>query len=924
VYPADTMEHPSSLKPRLAAFVLVVSLTTAPANPPNPDETVGHKDGQRSVTPVNQTLTPLGKQVELTGLRPQALALSPDGRRLLVTGKTGEVLVVDPASGQILQRAPLPSEDIREPRPEVASVHILKPDTKGQVSFTGLVYAPDGKRVFLSNVNGSIKVFEVDGDGALRGSHSLLLPPADAPRRKQEIPAGLAFRRDGKRLYVCANLSNQLLELDPDSGAVLRRFEVGVAPYEVKVIGAKAYVSNWGGRRVGPGDLSADAGRGTRVRVDGVRFVASEGSVSVVDLNGSGAEAGGGGAAIPAAREILTGIHASGLAVSPNGRYLVCANAGADHLSVVDTRSDTVVETVWTKPSPADLLGASPNALAFAPDGRTLYAANGTQNAVAVVRFEPGDRESQLVGLLPVGWFPGALAYDAARKQLIVANIKGLPSQQKKGPVGAEGFNSHHYNGTLSLVPLPAAKELPALSEAVTRNLRKDAIVASQQPARTGVVPVPVPERIGEPSVFKHVIYVIKENRTYDQVLGDDPRGNGRADLCIFGKDITPNLHKIAREFVLLDNTYCCGILSADGHQWSTTAFATDYMEKSFAGFPRSYPDGMDINGYDALAYSPAGFLWDNILKHGKTLRNFGEFAAPAVKWKDPSKKGSPTFTACYKIWKGESEEVVFGSFTEVESLKPYTPTDYVGWNMSVPDQYRADYFLKELKQLEAHGDLPHLTIVCLPNDHTSGTSPGQPTPAACMADNDLAFGRIVEAVSRSRFWPETLILAIEDDPQAGWDHVSGYRTTAFCISPYTRRGAVVSTQYNTTSLLRTIEQVLGVKPMNQFDASASPMRECFTDTPDFTPYKALPSNIPLDQMNPPAKAQLNPVLRRDAIASAKMNFREVDRAPEDALNRILWNATAGPNRPFPAWAVAAHADEDDKPKAARRWFGWR
>ena len=903
------MERPPFLRPLLALVALAL-LPIRPTDAADNRETVGHKDAQRSVTPVNQTLTPLGRQIELTGLRPQALALSPDGRRLLVSGKTSELLVLDPASGDILQRVSLPSEDIREPRPDVTSDRILKPDAKGQMSFTGLLFSPDGKRIFFSNVNGSIKVFTVSEDGSVQGSHSIALPQSSAPRRKQEIPAGLAFRKDGKRLYVCANLSNQLLELDPDSGSVLRSFDVGVAPYDVQIVGNKAYVSNWGGRRVGEGDLHADAGRGTKVRVDPVRFVASEGSVSVLDLSENKPEP---------MQELLTGIHSSALAVSPNGRYLVCANAGADCLSVIDTRNDALVETIWTKPSPADLLGASPNALAFSPDGHTLYAANGTQNAIAVIRFDPADKKSQLTGLFPVGWFPGALAYDAARKQLLVANIKGLPSRMKKGAGGVEGFNTHHYNGTLSLVPIPSAKELPALSEAVSRNLRRDAILASRQPARAGTSPVPIPERIGEPSVFKHVIYIIKENRTYDQVFGDDPRGNGLADLCIFGKEITPNLHKIAREFVLLDNTYCSGILSADGHLWSTTAYATDYMEKSFAGFPRSYPDGMDENGYDALAYSPAGFLWDNILKHGKTLRNFGEFAAPVVKWREPGKKGSPNFTACYKTWKGESNDVTFGCETEVVSLKPYTPKEYVGWNMSVPDQYRADYFLKELKQFEASGDMPNLTLICLPNDHTSGTSPGQPTPAACVADNDLAFGRIVEAVSHSRFWPETLILAIEDDPQAGWDHVSGYRTTAFCISPYTKRGAVVSTQYNTTSLLRTIEQVLGVKPMNQFDASASPMRECFTAKADLTPYQSVPTNIPLDQMNPPAKAHVHPVLKRDALVSAKLNFREVDRAPEDVLNRILWNATAGPSRPFPAWAVTATADADDRPKALSR-----
>ena len=886
-----------------AALLAGVSLDPLLASPPSNRETVGHKAGGRSVTPVNQTLTPLGRQVELTGLRPQALALSPDGTRLLVSGKTSELLVLSPVTGEILQRVALPSEQVNEPQPSVPSANILKPDAKGQVSYTGLVYSPDGKRVFLSNVNGSLKVFRVDPDGSIHPSHSLRLPPADAPRRKEEIPAGLAFSADGRRLYVCANLSNRLLELDAESGKVLREFRVGVAPYEVVLVGESAYVSNWGGRRPGPDDLSGPAGRGTTVRVDPVRHIASEGSVSIIDLKAP---------ADAAPLEVITGLHASALAVSPDRRHVVCANAGSDTLSVIDTRTRAVVETVWTKTNPADLFGASPNALVFAPDGKALYVANGSQNAVAVVRFDPGDRESRLAGLIPVGWFPAALVHDTARKQLLVANVKGLASKTKKADTGADGFNSHQYNGTVSLVPIPSRRNLPKLSETVSRNLRREAIVASQRPPRSGVKPQPVPERIGEPSVFKHVIYVIKENRTYDQVLGDDPRGNGRADLCIFGEKITPNLHKIAREFALLDNTYCAGILSADGHQWSTTAFSTDYMEKSFAGFPRSYPDGMGEDEADALAYSPAGFIWDNALKHGKTLRNYGEFAEPTVRWRDPKKKGSIPFLPCYRTWKGESDEVIFSSRAMVPTLVPHTPTDYVGWEMSVPDQYRADHFIRELKAFEARGELPNLILICLPNDHTSGTSAGQPTPAACVADNDLAFGRIVEAVSHSQFWKETLILAIEDDPQAGWDHVSGYRTTAFCVSPYTRRGAVVSTQYNTTSIIRTAEQVLGMKPMNQFDASATPMFDCFQGTPDFTPYTAVPNNVPLDQMNPPAKALLNPILRRDAEVSARLNFREVDKAPEDVLNRILWNAMAGTDRPYPEWATTPDADDDD------------
>ena len=493
-----------------------------------------------------------------------------------------------------------------------------------------------------------------------------------------------------------------------------------------------------------------------------------------------------------------------------------------------------------------------------------------------------------------------------------MANIRGLPEHTKASPTGPMGFNSHQYSGSLSLVSLPKKRELAMLSETVARNLRHEAILQSQLPARPGQPARAVPQRIGEPSLIQHVVYIIKENRTYDQVLGDEVRGNGHPSLCIFGNQITPNQHALVRQFVLLDNAYCAGILSADGHQWSTTAFSTDYMEKSFAGFPRSYPDGMGEDESDALAYAPTGFLWDNALAHGKSVRNYGEFAAPAVHWRDPKRKGSPDFLACYRTWKGETNEVIFASTPMVESLKGIQPTDYVGWEMSVPDQYRADFFLRELKEFEARGEFPQLTLICLPNDHTSGTGKGTPTPAACVADNDLALGRIVEGLSKSRFWPNTAIFVIEDDPQAGWDHVSGYRTTSYCVSPYTRRHAVVSTQYNTTSLIRTMEQILGMPPMNQFDASATPMWDCFTDTPDLTPFQALPTNIPLNQMNPGTQAILDPILRRDAEVSARINFREADKAPEDVLNRILWRAMRGSADPYPQWAVTSGADDDD------------
>jgi DNA-binding beta-propeller fold protein YncE len=869
------------------------------------DAQVG-RHGERATTPVNQELTPYGKLVDLPKLRPQALALSPDGRNLYVSGKSSELLVIDPASGDVRQRVALPN-DAQHVAP--VSPRVLQPDDDGQVSFTGLVVSPDGRNVYLSNVNGSIKVFAVDGDGSVSASHTFSLPNANAPRREAEIPSGLRLSADAQRLYVCGNLSNALLELDAESGALLRKFEVGVAPYDVVLAGGLAFVSNWGGRRPTAGDLVGPAGRGTNVRVDPVRFIASEGSVSVLDLARGELRA-----------EVLTGLHASALAVSPDGGFVVCANAASDNLTVLDAATGRAVETIWVKPKPSDLLCASPNALAFAPDGETLYVANGTQNAIAVVHFEPEDRgDSRLRGLIPVGWFPGALVFDEHREQLIAANIKGLGlGRAQKDGSGVE-FNSFQYHGSLSFVPLPLDEPLAELSQTVANDLRAPAIRQALLAPRKNQPPRVIPERSGEPSLIEHVVYVLKENRTYDQVLGDMPSGNGDASLCVFGERFTPNQHALARQFVQLDNTYCAGILSADGHQWSTSAFATDYIEKNFAGWPRSYPDGMGLDDQDALAYAPSGFLWDAAIAHGITLRNYGEFCEPLVRWRDARRSGTPDFTSCASALRNASDEIVFESKPVVPSLGPYSPTAYVGWEMSVPDQYRADFVLRELVEFERQGEFPHLVILCLPNDHTSGTSEHCPTPAACVADNDLAFGRIVEALSHSRFWPKMAVFAIEDDPQAGWDHVSGYRTTCFVASPFARRNSVVSTQYNTTSLLRTIGLILGLPPMNQFDASATPMFDCFTDAPDLAPFVALPNNVPLDEMNPPPTALADPQLRADGETSATLDFAHVDRAPEDVLNRILWRAMKGTAAPYPSWATTAIADDDDQSERAAR-----
>lgn len=893
-------------RPGAAAAAIMILLFAASVRSDVPagqdKETVGPKGPGRTVLPVNQVVTPYGTQTTLPGLRPQALALSPDGTLLAVAGKTPELIILDARTGQLKQQVRLPAEEQEEQHPEAVSPMILDADEKGQLSYTGLAFSPDGLRIYMSNVAGSVKVFAVDRDGDVEPSYTILLPLAAAPRRAEEIPSGLALTPDGRRLYVCGNLSNRLLEVDTGTTEVLRTFDVGVAPFAVVLARGKAYVSNWGGRRPAPGDLTGPAGQGTEVRVDPVRHIASEGSVSVVDL-GAGA----------VTKEILVQLHASALVLSPDGRYVACANAASDNVSVIDTATDAVAETIWAKASPADLFGASPNALAFSGDGRTLYVANGTQNAVAAIKFSPEKRKSALKGLIPVGWFPGALALNARRGILYVANVKGhAVDRTPYKPTGAPGFNSHQYHGSVSMFTEPRQNELWDLTGIVYTDYRRDRIAQALLPPRPGQPARPVPERVGEPSVFKHVVYVIKENRTYDQVLGDVAAGNGDPALCIFGEKVTPNQHKLVREFVLLDNTYCSGILSADGHQWSTTAFGTDYLERSFAGWPRSYPDGMGPDEIDALAYAPSGFIWDNALKHGVSLWNFGEFTMQDCGWKDPARKEEPKWADYWDEYLNGRGLVRIGSRPAIPTVAPFSPADTLGWNMDVPDQWRARYIANQVAAWDKEGRMPRLILVCLPDDHTSGTSEGSPTPEACVADNDLAFGRIIEAFSHSSFWKETVVFGIEDDPQNGWDHVSGYRTTAYCASPYTKRGAVVSTQYNTTSLLRTIELILGLPPMNQFDATATPMFDCFTAAPDFAPFEPVPNNIPLDTMNPPKGQIADALLRRNAIRSGKLNFRRVDACPEDTLNRILWHAVKGSSVPYPAWAVALVEDDDD------------
>jgi YVTN family beta-propeller protein len=862
----------------LAPALLLLAAPPEPKVGPTPDGTV---------VSTGQLVRPSGEVVQFNG-RPVDLAVSPDGETVFAKDDRG-LVVIDAKTWKVTQE-------------------LAFPKAGGGASMHGIAVAKDGKRVFATTANDKFHIFEAGKDGKWDVARSVELPgtvdkaeeeddeeQADAPPKDQKKvdkpkppshPTGIALFADGKRAVVCLSRNNAVAVVDLDKGKVTDTIPVGVAPFAVALNAdeSAAFVTNWGGRRPTKGDRTAESS-GTPVVVD-ERGIGASGTVGRIDLKAKKMDA-----------EVAVGLHPAGLTLAADGKRLFVANANSDTVSVIDPAGMKVLHTVNVRPVDGLPFGSGTNAVALSRDGKTLFAANGGNNAVAVLDLT-GDAP-KVCGFIPAGWFPGAVAM--AGDHLIVANVKGTGSRNEDAKKG--GFNTHRHTGTIQKTPLPDAAKLAEFTKQVVADARVPQVLAAQESARKDVKLVPVPARPGEPSVIEHVVYVIKENRTYDQVFGDfadpkvypKPKGNGEPKLCIYGQEFTPNHHALADEFVLLDNFYCNGVLSADGHSWVTEGNVTDHLEKAFGGFTRSY-----TFGDDPLTYSSTGFLWDNALLRGRTVRNYGELV-----YTEPKDK-KQKFKDIYADYTAKAGKVVFEHKLGVAPLWERTCKDYPGWNMNISDQQRVDVFIRELAEAEKKGEWANLTLLYLPQDHASGTTPGMPTPKAHMADNDLALGRAVEAISKSKFWAKTAIFVVEDDPQDGWDHVDGHRSIGLVISPYTKRKAVVSHFYNQTSVVHTIEQILGLPPMNQMDAMAPLMTECFTDTADLTPYKALPVTIPLDQLNPP-KDTLPKKERELAEISERQDLTKPDRVDDDAMNRVLWHAVKGVDVPYPAEWAGAH-----------------
>jgi hypothetical protein len=510
--------------------------------------------------------------------------------------------------------------------------------------------------------------------------------------------------------------------------------------------------------------------------------------------------------------------------------------------------------------------------------------------------------EEKISAYYPTGWFPIALAEQ--KGTLIVASAKGLGARSQEDKTKGRGVKD-----SLGTVQFITRAQKEPKSEHTRRVALNNNWGSVELPPRPDVAPVPIPERVGEPSLFKHVIFIIKENHTYDINLGDMKEGNGDPSLCLYGEEVTPNQHAIAREWVLLDNTYTSGTNSADGHQWTVSGVANSYMEQNFSVKARSYP----FNGGDPLAYSPKGFLWNSVVNAGKKVRVYGEFVNNPKIVDTTGVSKSPTWTEIWDDYKAGGHRFEMNALTDNAALTPHLHPHCVGFPLTVSDQWRADQYLADFKGWVEKGEMPALTIMLLPADHTSGTKPGLPTPRAAVADNDLALGRIVDEVSHSIFWPETLILVIEDDSQLGLDHVDGHRTTAYCISPYTKRGTVISEVYNHTSLLRTMGLVLGLPAMNRFDRTATSMHACFTQERNDQPFTHLENRIPLDELNPPLTS-LKGSAKQNALACLKLDWSDVDRANATVLARAVW-AVDRPTTPFPKSKFHPAKDDDDDDK---------
>jgi YVTN family beta-propeller protein len=820
------------------------------------DAKVGDQTPTGQVVSADQTIAPLGDRLMTPFGKMMASSVSPDGKYLAAssTDRSYALQVFDLATYQPIAMAGTASTTAAATA--ISNAGFSMPYQRlanGSVGQGAPVYSPDGSSLWVGQKDQMLR-FPVNADGTIGTPTAYPLAPVGTT---SALPGKPAFSADGSQLFIPLNGQNTVVAMDAATGAVTHTWDVGVAPREVALVGSKLYVSNEGGRRAQAGDETMTS-YGTDVVADGHKGTSTTGTVSVIDTTDA--------TATPSS--IPVELHPTSLYA--DGSTLYVANTNSDTVSVVDTRSDQVVQTIATQPWPSSDIGYAPTGMTVT-DGHLLVTL-GRANAVAVYRLGSSAKDPvRYVGLLPTDYFPEDIS-DVAGK-LYVTNTRGIDARgpaltfKPSGTTPATGHGTHSTTASLTRFTLPSDADVAAETPTV---FAQNGWTGSDVIQKTGApaAPMPVPRRIGDPSTIKHVFLLVKENRTYDQVYGDMPQGNGDPTLTQFGEQVTPNQHALARQFGLYDNVYDIGTNSAEGHNWLMQGDNPEYTESSAGEYQRSYDTEEDV-----LGHQRSGFLWTAIEDAGHTARNYGEFeyteGKPSGTWqqyycatKSVEEGGDPAQLTSPEL-KGD-----YGSL--IPSLDAISNRTSPPFDLAIPDIYRSAIWKQDF---QANGPAD-FNMVWLSSDHTGGTA----GPRAQVADGDLAVGRIVDAISHSPYWKDSVIVVAEDDSQNGADHVDGHRAPIQVISPWAQHGKVIHRFYSQISMVRTIEQILGAQPLNQKVAAATPMYDAFTNKPDNTPFTAVPNQVPLTE-----GVAVPPACGLDTLGTTGTQAAKVTAAAADA-----------------------------------------
>lgn len=883
-----------------AAVLTVATGGIAAASPSSlfGDHQVGqvYQDGQ--LVSSNQYIRPVGDRLLTKDGKYMGSTVSPDGRYVAASSadKSVALQIVDLSTYKVVWKVGK-AKDVDQKLSDVS------------VGQEGPVWSPDGKFLWLSQKD-ALTRFPVNTDGSLGTPKSFPLPKVDGNSALAGKPA---YSADGKTLYVPLNGQNTVVAMDPDTGTVAKTWDVGIAPRQVTLVGSKLYVSNEGGRRATAGDETMTS-YGTDVPADGYKGTSTTGTLSVIDTANASATPG----------TISVGLHPTDLYLS--GSTLYVANTNDDTVSVVDTTKNKVVQTINTKPWESAKVGYAPTGMTIV--GNRLLVTLGRANAVAVYGINKNPKEpARYIGLLPTDYYPAAVANVDGK--VVVTNTRGVDARGPeltftKGPgtTPATGHGTHSTTGSFTRFTLPSDKRIAKYTKQVfTQNdWNKN---NAKEGGKSNAAAVPVPKRIGDKSTIKHVFLLVKENRTYDQVYGDLKQGNGDASLTQFGRNVTPNQHKLAGQFGLYDNVYDIGTNSAEGHNWMMQGDNPEYTESSAGEYTRSYDTEEDV-----LGHQRSGFLWTAVQDAGNSARNYGEFLYG--EGKPANSTWQQYYCAAKSVQAGgdpaqlTTPELKGNYGSVIPSLNKISNPTSPPFDTSIPDIYRYQIWKQEFQQKGP----ANFNMMWLSSDHTGGTA----DPRAQVADNDLAVGRIVDTISHSKYWKDSAIFIVEDDSQNGADHVDGHRAPVQVISPWAKHGKVVHTYYSQLNMVRTIEQILGAQPLNQKLSAATPMYGAFQSEPDYTPYNAVRNEVPLTEgvATPPAcgpdtlgktgaeaKKVTAAAAKRTAVPASKKAVAKKwqkwsenqhftgpkarpDYASPDQLNRWIWYQGHGWAKPYP------------------------